>query len=142
MKNAILSLPEQSPQFISTITMGELKFGLENAKALGQTMDHIETCLRHAEDHPPLPITRHTATAYAMIRSKIAQKHMDLRRKLPRWIDEWVSRINASKLQVDENDLWIAAQALELNLVVITRDQQFNSVIADAVPAIRVQLLS
>jgi predicted nucleic acid-binding protein len=44
-------------------------------------------------------------------------------------------------LQIDEHDLWIAAQALERNYVVLTGDRDFVQVIAPAVPDLRVQLI-
>ena len=44
-------------------------------------------------------------------------------------------------LQIDENDHWIAAQAVERNFVVLTSDQDFTRVIAPAVPELRVLLV-
>jgi len=60
---------------------------------------------------------------------------------LPRWVEAWSDRVTGQLLQIDENDLWIAAQAVERNLVVVTSDPDFTHVIAPAVPELRVQLV-
>jgi predicted nucleic acid-binding protein len=49
--------------------------------------------------------------------------------------------VSGQLLQIDENDLWIAAQALERNYVVVTSDRDFTQVIAPVVPDLRVLLV-
>jgi predicted nucleic acid-binding protein len=43
-------------------------------------------------------------------------------KKMRRWIEDWVEIGSGKRLQVDENDLWICAQAKERDLVVVTGD--------------------
>jgi predicted nucleic acid-binding protein len=86
-------------------------------------------------------VTRHTADAFATVKSSIALARIDVLRRVPRWVEAWTGRVSGQLLQVDEDDLWIAGQALERNYVVVTCDGGFTQVIAPAVPGLRVQLV-
>jgi predicted nucleic acid-binding protein len=43
-------------------------------------------------------------------------------KKMRRWIEDWIEMGSDKRLQIDENDLWICAQAKERDLVVVTGD--------------------
>jgi predicted nucleic acid-binding protein len=47
-------------------------------------------------------------------------------KKMPRWIEDWIEVGSAKRLQIDENDLWICAQAKERDLVVVTGDMDIR----------------
>jgi predicted nucleic acid-binding protein len=138
---AVAALPADAPQLVSVVTIAELRFGLALARAAGQPLTHIEACLDQAETHPLAEVTRHTADAFATVKSSVALERLDVRRRIPRWVETWSDRVSGQQLQIDENDLWIAAQALERNYVVLTSDQDFTRIIAPAVPDLRVQLV-
>ena len=125
-------------RLISAITIGELRYGLTLSKEAGQPMTHIEACIERAEDHPQAEIGRYTGVAFAHVKSSIAIQRVDLRRRIPRWVEGWTDRVTGQMLQIDENDLWIAAQAVERNFVVVTCDQDFAQVIGTAVAELRV----
>ncbi|MCB1468640.1 MAG: PIN domain-containing protein [Rhizobiaceae bacterium] len=135
---AIATLPADAAQLVSVVTVGELRYGLALAREAGQTLAHIEACLAQSETHPLSEITRHTAHAYATVKSSVALARVDIRRRVPRWVEGWADRISGQMLQIDENDLWIAAQALERNYVVVTCDMDFTQIIAPAVPGLRI----
>lgn len=141
VRQAIAALPAQAAQLVSVVTVGELRFGLALACAAGQPLTHIEACLASTEEHPLAEITRHTADAFATVKSSVALSRIDIMRRLPRWVEAWTDRVSGQLLQIDENDLWIAAQALERNYVVVTSDRDFTQVIAPAVPDLRVHLV-
>ena len=138
VRQAIAALPAEAAQLVSVVTVGELRFGLELARAAGQTLTHIEACLVQSETHPLSEVTRHTADAFATVKSSIALARVDIRRRVPRWVEGWADRVSGQLLQIDENDLWIAAQAFERNYVVVTCDKDFTQIIAPAVPGLRV----
>jgi predicted nucleic acid-binding protein len=141
VRQAIAALPAQAAQLVSVVTVGELRFGMALAHAAGQPLTHIEDCLARTEAHPLAEITRHTADAFATVKSSVALARIDIRRRTPRWVEAWTDRVSGQLLQIDENDLWIAAQALERNYVIVTCDKDFTQVIAPAVPGLRVQLV-
>jgi tRNA(fMet)-specific endonuclease VapC len=141
VRHAIAALEPNAPQIVSVITIAELRFGLALSQAAGQPLAHIEACIELAELHPLAEISRHTSHAYAHMKSSIAQQRLDIRRRIPRWVEGWTDRVTAQLLQIDENDLWIAAQAVERNYVVVTSDQDFTRVIVPAVPDLRIFLV-
>lgn len=141
VRAAIAALDQQAPQFISAITMAELRFGLALSRAAGQVLVHIETCVEQAEEHPLAEVGRHTSEAFAYVKSSVALNRLDIHRRIPRWVEAWADRVTGQMLQIDENDIWIAAQAVERNLVVLTSDRDFTQIIAPAVPELRVALV-
>ena len=141
VRQAVADLPARAAQLVSVVTVGELRFGLALARAASQPLTHIEACLVSTEAHPLAEVTRHTADAFATVKSSVALARIDIRRRIPRWVEAWTDRVSGQLLQIDENDLWIAAQALERNYVVVTSDRDFTQVIAPVVPDLRVLLV-
>jgi predicted nucleic acid-binding protein len=141
VRQAVAALDPLAPQLISVITIGELRFGLALSRAAGQPLKHIEACIEKAEEHPLAEIGRYTGEAFAYVKSSVALQRLNVRRRIPRWVEGWTDRITGQLLQIDENDLWLAAQAVERNFVVVTSDQDFIQIIATAVPELRVSLV-
>jgi predicted nucleic acid-binding protein len=141
VRQAVAALDPQASQLVSAVTIGELRFGLALSQAAGQPLRHIEACIEQAEEHPLAQVGRYTAEAFAHVKASVALQRVDVRRRIPRWVEGWTDRVTGQLLQIDENDLWIAAQAVERNLVVVTSDQDFMQVIAAAVPELRVELI-
>jgi predicted nucleic acid-binding protein len=141
VRQALAAFDPHAPQLVSVVTVAELRFGLALSQAAGRPLAHIEACLERAEEHPLAEIGRYTGEAFAYVKSSVALQRMDLRRRPPRWVEEWTDRVTGQHLQIDENDLWIAAQAIERNLVVVTGDRDFTQVIAPAVPELRTMLV-
>jgi predicted nucleic acid-binding protein len=55
-------------------------------------------------------------------------------------LENWVDQATGQRLQVDENDLWMCAQARERNLVMLTADRKMDR-IARADPLVRLSLV-
>ncbi|MBY5523555.1 PIN domain-containing protein [Rhizobium leguminosarum] len=141
VRQAIRNLDPQAPQLISAVTIAELRFGLALSRAVGRPLHHIEACIGKAEEHPLAGIGRYTAEAFAHVKSSLAQQRLNLQRRIPRWVEGWTDRVTSQVLQIDENDLWIAAQAIERNYVIVTSDRDFINVIAPALTELRVNLV-
>lgn len=141
VRTALAALDPAAPQLVSCITIGELRFGLALSRAAGRPLAHMEACIERTEEHPLAEVGRHTAEAFGYVKSSVALQRVDIQRRIPRWVEGWSDRVTGQLLQIDENDLWIAAQAVERNLVVITSDPDFTRVIAPAVPELRVHLV-
>ena len=141
VRQAIGDLDPLAPQLVSAITIAELRYGLCLSQAGGQPLTHIEACIEKAEEHPLAEVGRYTAEAFAHVKSSVALQRMDIRRRPPRWVEDWTDRVTAKHLQIDEHDLWIAAQAVERNFVLLSGDKDFSNIIAPAVPELRMRLL-
>lgn len=140
-KAAVDRLSAAAPQFVSPISLGEIEFGirlaeLQGANALAELRERLDRIRTHAR----LPITHHTSRAYARVRSLLASRVNIAKKGRPRWLEDWVDAASGQKLQIDENDLWIAAQALERDLTVLTLDGDFR-VFSAVEPNLRIQVI-
>jgi predicted nucleic acid-binding protein len=140
-KAEIDRLPAATLQFVSPISLAEIEFGiklaeLQGANALAELRERLERIRAHAR----LPITHHTSQAYAHLRSSLASRVNVTKKGRPRWLEDWVDTASARKLQIDENDLWIAAQAFERDLTLLTLDGDFRAFSA-VEPSLRVKVL-
>ena len=86
--------------------------------------------LADAEKYAVLDVTKKTAEAYSELKSFMAVTYLTnaLRKRRPRWIEDWVDRATGQKLQIDENDLWQCAQARERDLVFVTADRRLQRI--------------
>lgn len=111
--------------FVSVIVLAELGFGVRLVASDSAThLPDLEEMLTKAQGHAVLELTQHTASAYAELKTALANEYLTkaLRKHRPRWVEDWVDKATGQKLQVDENDLWICAQAKERDLTVVTTD--------------------
>lgn len=138
---AAAALDARSLQYLSVVVLAELRYGLEAAELAGQTLAHIRHTIEQAETRPPAEISRHTARVYGEVKAQLAAHWTDLSAKLPRWLEDWKDRVSSKILQVDEGDLWLVAQAVERNYVLVTTDQRLAKRFEPAVPDLRIQLV-
>ena len=121
------TLPLIAPCYISTAALAELKFGIELSIAIGKgNLPTLNEILNKARTYNVLEITHHTAMSYAELKAKMASKYLakPLRRdKKPKYLEDWVDQANGKALGVDENDLWMCAQAKERDLIFVTADK-------------------
>lgn len=143
VETAIGGLDPDSRKYISAVTLGELEFGFELAKGNGLAISLLQSVIADARKRMLYDVTHHTAKCYGEIKTAVALKFQPRRARvgkggLPRWPTQWTDEFSGERLQVDENDLWIAAQALERNLVLFTTDKGMER-ISEAVPRLRIR---
>ncbi len=109
---------------ISVVTFGEIDFGwqwmnrAEDASALAYRR-FIE-----AKSPKVFEVDRHTAAEYGRLKASLCDRYMPgQERNHACKLRQLVDPITSERLGVDENDLWIAAQAIVKNLVLITNDK-------------------
>ncbi len=135
------ALDEGEPQYVSVVAMAELRYGMEAARLAGQDVSIIRQTLVEADRYPPAEINRHTAEAYGDVKARLAHHWLDLSRRAPRWLEDWKDRASSKILQVDENDLWLVAQAVERNYHLITSDSRLVERFKPAATELRYQLI-
>src|SRR5262249_14887930 len=69
-----------------------------------------------------IPVSRHTRIYYGDIKSALFTQFPPLGRR-ENHPERCFDRATGAELGIDENDLWIAAQALEHNLILVTNDE-------------------
>lgn len=113
-----------APTWISSVVLGEIEYGLKIAPQIDERRQ--EVIRRQMAKFPLiLDVTKHTKEPYSDLRAALFEKYSskDKRDGLKaKWPEDLHDRTTAKELGVQENDLWIAAQALQYNLVLITDD--------------------
>ena len=139
----VASIPEGTPKYVSAVALAELAFGVDLIRAVtGAVPEHLSQVIRDASSHPILDITRHTAMAYGELKTLLAIHYLERanRSNRPRWLEDWIDRNTGKALQVDDNDLWMCAQAKERSLVLVTADNGISR-IADVDPSVQLLLV-
>lgn len=128
--------------FVSVVTRSEIEYGhrvapTPNAVAQAEYIKFISEQLPE-----PLEITHHVAEAYGELRAWLFNNcsPKNKRSKAMR-AEEFVHPTTAKELGIQENDLWIAAQAITYNLVLVTHDRLGNlgDAIKHVTPALKLE---
>jgi hypothetical protein len=96
---AILEAAGDEPVFVSAISLGELSFGVESSSDPGQRILRMRF-LRNYEQRPVLDVTASTASVFGLLAAFMKQSGRSPRTR--------------------DNDLWIAAQAIENDFALLT----------------------
>jgi predicted nucleic acid-binding protein len=124
VKAAAESRPADSPLYVSAVTLGEIEYGHAfNPAGAGAKRDEFIAFVRQRLPQI-LPVSKHTAEPYGLIRAKLAEKFPPpggWRKKVRP--EQLYDPVAARELGIDENDLWLVAQAVERNLVLVTSDK-------------------
>ncbi|MGA8381479.1 MAG: PIN domain-containing protein [Stellaceae bacterium] len=140
---AVAALDSAAPKFVSVVALAELQFGKLLVEAFaGSTPARLTLIISRAQTYAPLEITRHTVAEYGELKANLAKLYLAkaFARDRPRWLENWVDQATGQRLQVDENDLWMCAQARERNLVMLTADRKMDR-IARADPLVRLSFI-
>jgi predicted nucleic acid-binding protein len=101
--SSVVEIAGEQPIFISVISLGELSFGVEScANPVNRALR--AAYLRQVETRPSLEISKHTASAFGVLAAAVKQSGRSPR---PRY-----------------NDLWLAAQAIEHNYLLLTSNPE------------------
>jgi len=114
-----------SPIWISIIVLAEIEYGLKIVPRLDVgRQDDIRNEM--AKFLLILALDKHTVAPYSDLRAELFKKYAPKDRKgrlTTRRPEDLVDRTTAKELGVQENDIWIAAQAIQYNLILVTRDR-------------------
>ncbi len=124
VKSAADARAANSPLYVSAITLGEIEYGHAwNPAGAGAKRDEFVAFVRRQLPQI-LQVSRHTAEPYGRVRAQLAKRFPpeDGWNKKIR-PEQLYDPITARELGIDENDLWIVAQAVERNLVLVTSDK-------------------
>ncbi len=117
----IRQLPVGTPLAISAITLGEIEYGLKVCDEASYE-DRLNAFI---EDQLPLRIdvTSTTRNSYGLIRARLFRKYAPSHLRRKRHPEQLIDSVTGLALGIQENDLWIAAQAVEHKLVLVSNDR-------------------
>lgn len=126
VKSRLLALANSARQptlFISSITIGEIEYGHQaEQQPLRQAIQaqfwgFLEARL------VPIDVRRSTGLEYGALRAALFERFAPRKgRRRGLRVEQLVHPVTAKSLGIQENDLWIAAQALEYDLTLVTHD--------------------
>ncbi len=118
------SLEHKPRLWVSVISLGEIEYGHRAQK--GDFAEKQEAFMRFVGQQLPveLDLTQDAVTAYGEIRSRLFDKYapVDKRRKGMR-PEQLTDPISSLALQIQEDDLWLCAQAVGHGMVLVTNDK-------------------
>jgi tRNA(fMet)-specific endonuclease VapC len=120
----IEGLPTGSPLRISAISLGEIEFGFRVRRE--EDADFERDLRRFIQEKLPavLDVTNTTRTYYGSIRAALFERYAPRDRRGKRFrLGQLTDPVSELDLGIQENDVWIAAQAMEHNLVLVSNDR-------------------
>ena len=140
----IQEVEDSTPIYISVIVLAEVIYGYEvHEKADPNRRSEMRKRMAAYTPTQILAIDQHTAPIYANLRAKLFKTYSpkDKRGKLKvKHPETLIDDTSGQVLGIDENDLWLAAQAIQRNLILVTRDKMRH--IFSVAPELRVRILS
>ena len=124
MIRAFLQSVAESPTWVSTVVLGEVEYGLKTVPKVDEARQ-AEVRRQMARFPLILDVNKHTIEPYSDLRAALFKKFSPKNRRgrlKVKWPEDLRDRTSAKELGIQENDLWIAAQAIQYNLVLITGD--------------------
>jgi len=136
VKQHVDSLPDEAPLWVSAITLGEIDYG-HRCSPKSNTDAQAEFRMFLEEAMPcVVGIDKHTDSHYGMLRSLLF-KAFGSKTRRQKWPEELADPTTAKQLGIQENDIWIAAQALQFNLVLVTNDKMLR--LRQIAPELRIE---
>jgi tRNA(fMet)-specific endonuclease VapC len=119
-----VALSEHKPRLlISVITLGEIEFG--HRVAPSPNPDKQAEYLRFVWEQLPerLDVTQDATAAFGELRKRLFDKYAPGKKRKPKMRPEQlIDPITSKELGIQENDLWLCAQAIGHDMVLVTND--------------------
>jgi tRNA(fMet)-specific endonuclease VapC len=117
------ALDPEAPLRISAISLGEMEYGHRCVSDVDTVIQTRFKGFVNTRVPSVLGIRQSTSTWYGQVRSRLFRKFAPRNGKKHLQPCQLVDPVTAKSLGIQENDLWIAAQACEFNLVLVTHDR-------------------
>jgi tRNA(fMet)-specific endonuclease VapC len=118
------SLEIKPKLLVSVITLGEINFGHRVASIPNPTTQAAYD--RFVREKLPIPfeLSADAAETYGDLRTRLFNKYAPGDKRKPKMRPEQlVAPVTAKELQIQENDLWLCAQAIAHRMVLVTNDR-------------------
>lgn len=112
-------LDKTSRLFLSAIVWGEVTYGAKVNKTFD--LKSYNKFIHHHSEPILLPIDKHVAEVYGELRASLFEKYSSKgKNKRP---EQLIDPATATEIGIDENDLWLVAQAITHNMTLVTNDK-------------------
>jgi tRNA(fMet)-specific endonuclease VapC len=127
---------------VSVVTLGEIEFGHRVALTPDPVAQAAYVKFVQEELPGPFELSTDAAAAYDDLRTRLFNKFAPGDKRRPKMRPEQlVDPVTAKELQIQENDLWLCAQAIAHEMVLVTNDRmtQIHHVASGMNPGLLVQ---
>lgn len=116
------ALDPDTPLRVSAITLGEIHYGHQATSTVETPIQaEFSQFLRH-QLPSVLGIRQTTSLYYGQLRARLFERFAPRKGRRRLRPEQLTDPVTAMELGIQENDVWIAAQAAERNLVLVTHD--------------------
>ncbi len=115
----IAQIDKTSKIFLSSVVWGEVMYGAKANKSFD--LKSYSKFIHHRSEPIILPIDRHVSDVYGELRASLFEKY--IRKEKNKRPEQLIDPVTATEIGIDENDLWIVAQAITHNLTLVTNDK-------------------
>ncbi|MCW5776139.1 MAG: hypothetical protein KIS87_06850 [Phycisphaeraceae bacterium] len=136
------SLEVKPKLLVSVVTLGEIEFGHRVALAPNPAAQAAYMKFVEAELPGPFELSTDATAMYGELRTRLFNKYAPGDKRKPKMRPEQlVDPATAKDLKIQENDLWLCAQAMAHGMVLVTNDRmmQIRDVASGMNPALLVQ---
>jgi len=116
----LAQIDKTSKVFLSSVVWGEAIYGAKAKKSFD--FESYSKFIHHRSEPIILPIDRHVSDIYGVLRASLFEKYLR-KGKNNRRPEQLIDPVTATEIGIDENDLWIVAQAVTHNLTLVTNDR-------------------
>ena len=112
--------------FVSAVSMGEVEYGHRTASPTDTPVQIAFRRFIAARLPKVLDISPGTAHYYGRLRARLFEKFVSKRKRSGLRPEQLTDPVTSKELGIQENDLWITAQAAERRLVLVTADSMHH----------------
>ena len=117
--NKIAQLDKTTKVFLSSVVWGEVIYGAKANKSFD--FRSYSEFIHHRSEPMILPIDGHVSDVYGELRVALFERY--IRKGKDKRPEQLIDPVTATEIGIDENDLWIVAQAITHNLTLVTNDK-------------------
>lgn len=119
--------------WISSVTWGELEYGYQTQANKERSLETPFRQFIHKISPVEFVVNKHVACHYGRIRARLFEKYGPKEKKKKGLRPEQlIDPATSLQLQIQENDLWLVAQAITKKLVLVTNDRKSMKPLRDA----------
>jgi len=121
--NHINKLHPDAPLTTSVIVHGEIAYGHQLVSPKQQGLSKQVLTFVKKRFPRPLEVRHSTSFVYGKLRAALFKKYAPQKGRKGLRPEQLIDPVTSKSLGIQENDLWIASQAIEYNLILVTSDK-------------------
>jgi len=125
LKNRCEEMKSPFRVWMSSVTWGELEYGYQVQADKEHSLDTPFRQFIHETAPKEFFVNKHVACDYGRIRARLFEKYGPKEKKKKGLRPEQlIDPVTSLQLRIQENDLWLVAQAINRGLVLVTNDRK------------------